>query len=297
MHIGVDLGGTKTEVIALDDDGAIRFRERCATPAMDYSSILEAIAALVRRAEQAVGRVNHVGIATPGSISPSTGLLRNSNTLVLNGMPFHKDLAGRLQKAVRIENDANCLALSEAQDGVAADAKVVFAVILGTGVGGGLVIEKKLITGRNYVAGEWGHNPLPWRLETDPAQMHCYCGQSGCIETYLSGSGLARFYECCAGETATPPQIARLAASADPAAVLTMDAYADGLARALASIINIVDPDAIVLGGGLSNIDSLYEKVPERLPHYVFSDAVTTPVLRALHGDSSGVRGAAWLKP
>ncbi|HEX3836352.1 MAG TPA: ROK family protein [Steroidobacteraceae bacterium] len=297
MRIGLDLGGTKIEVIALDDHGATVFRERCATPANDYSGILEAIAALIGRAEHSGRAVEHVGVATPGSISPATGLLRNSNTVVLNGMPFRQDLASRLRKVVRIENDANCLALSEAQDGVAADARVVFAVILGTGVGGGLVIDNRLITGRNYVAGEWGHNPLPWRRETDPPQMRCYCGKSGCIETYLSGIGLTRLYESFANSSSTPPQIARSAASGDPTAMRAMDAYADGLARALASVINVVDPDAIVLGGGLSNIDGLYENVSPRLSRYVFSDAVTTPVLRALHGDSSGVRGAAWLNP
>ncbi len=297
MRIGVDLGGTKTEVIALDDGGAVLFRQRCATPASDYSSILDAIAALVMLAEHSVGSVERIGVATPGSISPSTGFLRNSNTVVLNGKPFGKDLGGRLQKQVLIENDANCFALSEAQDGAAADARVVFGVILGTGVGGGLVVDKGLITGRNLVAGEWGHNPLPWRRETDPPQIPCYCGKSGCIETYLSGLGLMRLFRSLGQTSSTPPQIARAAASGDPTAMLAMNAYVDGLARALASVINVVDPDAIVLGGGLSNIDELYEKLAPRLSQYVFSDCVMTPVLRAVHGDSSGVRGAAWLGP
>ena len=249
------------------------------------------------RAEEAAGRVVHVGIATPGSISPSTGLLRNSNTVVLNGKPFGTDLARRLQKAVRVENDANCFALSEAQDGAAADARVVFGVILGTGVGGGLVIDKGVISGRNLVAGEWGHNPLPWPQATDPPKQPCYCGKSGCIETYLSGIGLMRLHSSLGHTSAAPAQIALAAASGEPTAMRTMDAYADGLARALASVINVVDPDAIVLGGGLSNIDDLYTKVAPRLSQYVFSDCVTTPVLRAVHGDSSGVRGAAWLMP
>ena len=297
MQIGVDLGGTKTEVIALDEGGAVVFRQRCPTPASDYGSILDTIAGLVTRAEESAGRVDHVGIATPGSISASTGLLRNSNTLVLNGKPFGKDLAQRLQKAVRVENDANCFALSEAQDGAAADARVVFGVILGTGVGGGLVIDKGVISGRNLVAGEWGHNPLPWPQAADPPQQPCYCGKSGCIETYLSGIGLMRLYSSLGHTSAMPEEIAHAAASREPTAVRTLDAYADGLARALASVINVVDPDAIVLGGGLSNIDQLYAKVAPRLSEYVFSDCVTTPVLRAVHGDSSGVRGAAWLVP
>lgn len=297
MLIGVDLGGTKTEVIALDEGGAVVFRQRCPTPASEYASILDTIAALITRAEQSAGRVDHVGIAMPGSTSPSTGLTRNSNTVVLNGKPFGKDLAARLQKEVRIENDANCFTLSEAQDGAAAHARVVFGVILGTGVGGGLVVNKQLVSGRNLVAGEWGHNPLPWPQPRDPPKMPCYCGKSGCIETYLSGVGLMRLHESLSHSSATPAEIARAAASGGPTAKLTMDAYMDALARALATVINVVDPDAIVLGGGLSNIDALYEEVAPRLCQYVFSDHVTTPVLRASHGDSSGVRGAAWLRP
>jgi fructokinase len=297
MQIGVDLGGTKTEVIALDKGGTVVFRQRCPTPAGDYGSILDTIAALVTRAEESAGRVDHVGIATPGSTSPSTGLLRNSNTVVLNGKPFAEDLAHRLQKEVRVQNDANCFALSEAQDGAGAHARVVFGVILGTGVGGGLVVNKQLVSGRNLVAGEWGHNPLPWPQERDLPKMPCYCGKSGCIETYLSGIGLMRLYSSLSHTHATPAEIAHSAASGEPTAMITMDEYADGLARALASVINVVDPDAIVLGGGLSNIDELYEKVAPRLSQYVFSDDVTTPVLRARHGDSSGVRGAAWLVP
>jgi fructokinase len=294
-QIGVDLGGTKTEIIALSDGGTAVFRQRCVTPAQDYGEILDAIALLVQQAEQAVGPVDRVGVATPGSNSPATGLLRNSNTLVLNGKPFQQDLARRLQKQVRIENDANCFALSESHDGAGAHARIVFGVILGTGVGGGLVIDKQLIAGRNLVAGEWGHNPLPWRLETDPSETSCYCGKTGCIETYLSGSGLTRHYASLAQANSTPLDIARAAVRGEPHAMLAIDAYADRLARALASVIDIVDPDAIVLGGGVSNIDQLYEMVPPRLARYVFSDCVDTPVLRAIHGDSSGVRGAAWL--
>lgn len=295
MQIGVDLGGTKVEIIALDDGGNALFRRRRPTPAHDYEAILDAIAVVVTQAEEAVGPVDRVGVATPGSSSPATGLLRNSNTVILNGKPFQQDLARRLQKQVRIENDANCFALSEARDGAAAQARIVFGVILGTGVGGGLVIDQRLITGRNLVAGEWGHNPMPWRQETDLPQVPCYCGKTGCIETYLAGIGLTRLYASLGQANTTPLEIARSATSGDPTAMLAIDTYADRLARGLASVINIMDPDAIVLGGGLSNIDQLYEKVPSRLPRYVFSDCVATPVLRALHGDSGGVRGAAWL--
>jgi fructokinase len=294
-QIGVDLGGTKIEIIALGDGGNAAFRQRCPTPANDYGEILDAIALLVQQTEQAVGRVDRVGVATPGSNSPRTGLLRNSNTVVLNGKPFQQDLARRLQKQVRIENDANCFTLSESHDGAGAHAKIVFGVILGTGVGGGLVIDQQLITGLNFVAGEWGHNPLPWRQEADPPPVSCYCGKTGCIETYLSGSGLARHYASLAQTNLTPLEIARAAACGEPSAMLAIDAYADRLSRALASVINIVDPHAIVLGGGLSNIDQLYAKVPARLSQYAFSDGVTTQVFRAIHGDSSGVRGAAWL--
>jgi fructokinase len=295
MQVGVDLGGTKIEIIVLGDGGNALFRERCPTPANDYVGILDAIAALVTQAERATGPVSHLGVATPGSSSPATGLLRNSNTLILNGKSFEQDLARRIQKPVRLENDANCFALSEAHDGAGAHARMVFGVILGTGVGGGLVIDKRLITGRNLVAGEWGHNPMPWRREDDPPPASCYCGKAGCIETYLSGSGLMRLYTSLTRASATPGEIARAAASGEPRSMLAIDAYADCLARALASIINVVDPDAIVLGGGLSNIDPLYEKVAPRLSRYVFSDCVSTPVVRAIHGDSSGVRGAAWL--
>jgi fructokinase len=295
MRIGVDLGGTKIETIALDEGGNALFRERCPTPANDYAAILDTIAALVTRAQQAAGPVDRIGVATPGSISPATGLLRNSNTVTLNGKPFQEDLARRVRKQVRIENDANCFALSEAHDGAAAKARIVFGVILGTGVGGALVIDKRVIAGRNRVAGEWGHNPLPWQRETDLPQVSCYCGKTGCIETYLSGSALRRLYTDLTQASCTPLEIARAAARGEPEAVLAIDTYVDRLSRALASVINIVDPDAIVLGGGLSNIEQLYETVSPRLSRYVFSDSVNTPVVRATHGDSSGVRGAAWL--
>ena len=295
MRIGVDLGGTKTETVALDDEGRVLHRQRRPTPATDYAGILDAIAGLIAEAEQVAGAVKQVGVATPGSVSPATGLLRNSNTVVLNGKPFQEDLARRLQKEVRIANDANCFALSEARDGAAADGRVVFGVILGTGVGGGVVVDKHLIAGRNLVAGEWGHNPLPWLQDSDPPAQPCYCGKSGCIETYLSGIGLTRLHQFLGHGNCLPLELARAAATGEPAAQRTINVYADELARALASVINVVDPDVIVLGGGLSNIDPLYEKVPERLAHYVFSDSVTTPIRRATHGDSSGVRGAAWL--
>ncbi len=299
MRIGIDLGGTKIEVIALADTptsaGATLLRHRVPTPVGDYGGILNAVVELVAFTERETGQTGTVGIATPGAISPSTGLLKNSNSTVLNGMPLGRDLETRLGRPIRIENDANCLALSEAVDGAAANARVVFGVILGTGVGGGVVINQQLHVGRNKVAGEWGHNPLPWARADELPGAACYCGKRGCIETFLSGAGVTRDYCARSGNERTAVVIAEAAAAGDPLAKECFDLYQDRLARSLASIVNVLDPDAIVLGGGLSNLTSLYPALPALLRSYTFSADTGTPIVRAMHGDSSGVRGAAWL--
>ncbi len=295
MRIGIDLGGTKTEIIVLDEHGTDLFRHREATPANDYGAILECIARLVALAESSAGKAESVGIATPGVISPRTGLMKNSNTVVLNDRPLDRDLVNRLQRPVRLENDANCLALSEAIDGAAAEAKVVFGVILGTGVGGGIVVGKQLLVGHNRVAGEWGHNPLPWAREEDLPGVRCYCGKVGCIETFLSGAGLSRDFRRHTGKECTAQEISGAAALGDGEARDCIEIYQDRLARSLASVVNLIDPEAIVLAGGLSNIVELYDELPQLIANYAFSDALDTVVLRALHGDSSGVRGAARL--
>ena len=296
-RIGIDLGGTKIEAIALDAAGVVRLRRRVPTPAGDYGAILIAVARLVAETESALGEQGSVGIATPGALSTRTGLIKNSNSTALNGKPLDRDLAARLARPVRLENDANCFALSEAVDGAAANARVVFGVILGTGVGGGLVVAKTLVGGRNHIAGEWGHNPLPWAGDDERPGAACYCGRAGCVETFLSGAGLAREYCRQGGGEATAEEIAEAAERGDKAALAALDRYEDRLARSLAALINIADPDAIVLGGGLSNIARLYERVPPLVERYAFSDAIDTPIRRARHGDSSGVRGAAWLWP
>jgi len=297
MRIGIDLGGTKIEAIALGDDGSELLRRRIPTPAGDYDGTLKAIAGLVSSMEEKFGQRGSVGIGTPGAISPRTGLLRNSNSIVLNGRPLDRDLASILGRAVRIENDANCFALSEAVDGAARNASVVFGVIIGTGVGGGIVIDRRVISGRNRIAGEWGHNPLPWPRAEELPGPPCYCGKTGCIETFLSGPGLAREFRIRTGRNASANEISSAADAGDKDAIAVMETYEDRLARGLAHVINIVDPDTIVLGGGLSNIERLYQRVPALLQRYVFSDGVETPIVRAMHGDSSGVRGAAWLWP
>ena len=298
MRIGIDLGGTKIEAIALDGDGAAAFRQRRPTPRNDYEGTIEAIAGLVLEAEAAVGRAGTVGIGMPGAISPATGLVKNANSTWLNGRRLQPDLESRLGRKVRLANDANCFALSEASDGAAAGASVVFGAILGTGCGGGFVVNGRVLTGPNAVAGEWGHNPLPWPRDGESPGPSCYCGKSGCLETFISGPGLARDY---AGRAELEPgaadagQIVRRAARGDRAAEAALERYAHRLARGLATVINLIDPDAIVLGGGLSNVALLYEAVPRLLPEFVFSDRVTTRLARPAHGDSSGVRGAAWL--
>jgi fructokinase len=295
MRIGIDLGGTKIEVIALDDNGATLLRHRVPTPTGDYVGTLNAIADLVRLAEKDLCQRATLGIAVPGAISTRTGVLKNSNSIVLIGKPLVRDLSQKLGRPIRLENDANCFALSEAVDGAAAGAHVVFGVILGTGVGGGVVIGKELIAGRNKIAGEWGHNPLPWAKESESPGAQCYCSKSGCIETFLSGAGLARDYRSLTGRDLTAREIALAVAHGDKCAQKCLTVYQDRLARSLAVVINLVDPDVIVLGGGLSNIMQLYAGLSDLVAVYTFSDNINTPIVRAAHGDSSGVRGAAWL--
>jgi len=297
MRIGVDLGGTKIEAIAIDSAGRELARRRVPSPARDYDEIVAAIAGLVAELEGALGATGSVGVGIPGVISPATGLVKNANTTVLIGRPFDRDLCVRLGREVRLANDANCFVMSEAADGAAAGAAVVFGVILGTGVGGGLVIDGRIMPGANAIAGEWGHNPLPWPTDDERPGQRCYCGRRGCIETFLSGPGLARDFAHAAGRSLDVPGIVAAAAAGDGPAGAALERYMDRLARALATVINIVDPDVIVLGGGLSNLAQLYDTVPRRWAAFVFSDAVRTRLVRARHGDSSGVRGAAWLWP
>lgn len=295
IHLGIDLGGTKTELIALDGAGREHLRRRVPTPAGDYPATLDAVAALVREAEAELGAADTVGIGTPGALSRATGRLKNSNSVCLNGRPLLEDLQRRLGRPLRMANDANCFALSEATDGAAAGKGVVFGVIVGTGTGGGIVVHGRVLVGANAIAGEWGHNPLPWPGDTERPGPVCYCGKSGCIETFLSGPGMVRDHQRYAGTTLEPEVIVRRADAGERDCEATLGRYEDRLARALAHVINIVDPDAIVLGGGMSNIGRLYDNVPALWDRYVFSDRVDTPLLAPRHGDSSGVRGAAWL--
>jgi fructokinase len=282
LRIGVDLGGTKIEAIALDRDREV-FRKRIASPRGDYQATIRAIVALVSEAGEGT-----VGIGIPGALSRTTGLVKNANSTWLNGRPLQEDLEQALGRKVRLENDANCFALSEATDGAGKGARVVVGVILGTGVGGGIVVDGKLLTGVNAIAGEWGHNPLPLPTPADLPLPACYCGRAGCIETYLCGPALAREHHKLSGAQLSPEQIVLQHPE-------SMDVYAERLARALASVINVVDPDIIVLGGGMSNAARLYQDVPRLWARYVFSDHVATRLARNVHGDSSGVRGAAWL--
>jgi len=297
MRIGIDLGGTKIEVMALQDDGSILMRHRVSTPAGNYPAIVDAIADLVGHAEQKTGLKGTIGVASPGAISPKTGLIKNANSTALNGQPLDRDLIEKLGREIRLENDANCLALSEAVDGAVANANVVFGVIIGTGVGGGLVVNKTVLTGPNRIAGEWGHNPLPWASAKDQLGAPCYCGKTDCIETHLSGAGLARDYQARSGKSLPAQEIASAAEQSDAIADACLGAYQDRLARSLATVINLLDPDAIVLGGGLSNVARFYKDLPALVEKYSFSDHVATPIRQAIHGDSSGVRGAAWLWP
>lgn len=295
MRLGIDLGGTKIEIIALDAAGTERLRERVDTPQGDYAATLEAVAGLVARTEQQLGVTGTVGIGTPGAISPATGLLKNSNSTCLNGQPFQRDLEARLGRGIRMMNDANCFALSEATDGAAADVEVVFGVIIGTGVGAGVVVRRHPLVGPNAIAGEWGHNPLPWPRDEEHPGPACYCGKSGCVETFLSGPSMARDHAAVTGEALDTRAIVEGAAAGDAACDATLARYEDRLARGLAHVINVLDPDAIVLGGGMSNIERLYRNVPRLWGRYVFSDTVATRLLAPRFGDSSGVRGAAWL--
>ena len=293
LRIGVDLGGTKIEAVAFGGDGSERFRRRVASPRGDYDGTVAAIARLVVDAEAACGEKGTVGIGIPGTISPATGVVKNANSTWLNGKPLHTDLEHALGRPVRLANDANCFALSEATDGAAMGAAVVFGVILGTGTGGGVVIGGRTLIGANAIGGEWGHNALPWPDAGEWPGPQCYCGLRGCIETFLSGSGLQSAY--AGSGTLTAEQIAEAAASGEPAAQAAIELYSARLAKSLATVINLLDPDVIVLGGGLSNIESLYQHVPRFWRDWVFSDRVDTRLVRARYGDASGVRGAAWL--
>jgi len=298
IRLGIDLGGTKVEIIALDAGGRECLRRRVPTPPDGYDATLAAVVQLVRDAERELElppNAASVGIGTPGSISHATGLLRGSNSVRLNGRPIREDLSRMLGCEVRITNDANCFALSEATDGAGQGAGVVFGVIIGTGVGAGIVVHGRVLDGANAIAGEWGHNPLPWPRDDERPGSPCFCGHTGCIETWLSGPGLAHDHRCVTGSALAAPDIVTGALASDPACAATLARYEDRLARSLAHVINIVDPDVIVLGGGMSNVDRLYRNVPERLCAWVFSDRVDTRLVRHMHGDSSGVRGAAWL--
>jgi fructokinase len=294
VRIGIDLGGTKIEAIALDAKGRERFRHRVPTPRGNYVATVEAVVSLVALGEAVVGS-STVGVGMPGVVSRATGLVKNANSTWLNGRPLSEDLSARLGRPVRLANDANCFALSEATDGAAAGLPVVFGVILGTGVGGGLVVNGRVVTGANAIAGEWGHNPLPWPEAGEWPGPPCYCGRTGCIETRLSGPGLARDHQGRTGRELDAAGIVAAAAAGDEDARESVATYERRLARGLASVVNVFDPDAIVLGGGVSNMARLYERVPRLWTEFVFSDAIVTRLVRAVHGDSSGVRGAAWL--
>jgi fructokinase len=295
LALGIDLGGTKIEIAALDEDGRQLLRRRRPAPRGSYEATLAAVRELVGEAEQELGARGTVGFGTPGAISPATGLLKNSNSTWLNGRPLDRDLAAALGRAIALANDADCFALSEATDGAGAGCASVFGVILGTGVGGGIVIHGRPLAGPNAIAGEWGHTPLPWPEDDERPGPPCYCGLRGCVETWLSGPGLARDAAARAGRERDPPAILHAAAEGEAAARASLERYDDRLARALAVVINILDPEVIVLGGGLSNLERLYTSLPQLWGRWVFSDVVRTRLAAPVHGDSSGVRGAAWL--
>lgn len=300
MRIGIDLGGTKTEVIALSGEGKELFRHRISTPRDDYQATVQAIVDLVRLAEEKTGQTGTVGLGIPGTISPYTQRVKNANSTWLNGQPLDKDLAQALNRDIRIANDANCLAVSEAVDGAGAGHALVFGVIIGTGSGAGVAINGASRIGGNGNAGEWGHNPLPWMDEDElryRAEVPCYCGQQGCIETFISGTGFAIDYQRLSGVARKGAEIVKLLEQQDPVAALAMSRYEIRLAKSLAQVVNLIDPDVIVLGGGMSNVDRLYQTVPTLMKKWVFGGECETPVLKAMHGDSSGVRGAAWLWP
>ncbi|MEE8444820.1 MAG: ROK family protein [Alphaproteobacteria bacterium] len=297
IRLGIDVGGSKIEAVALDGRERELARHRTATPRDDYGATLDAIAGLVGRIEDDLGRRGSVGVGIPGTVSPATGLVKNANSVWLIGRKLDRDLADRLGRPVRIANDANCFALSEASDGAGAGADTVFGVILGTGVGGGVVVGGRVLLGANAIAGEWGHNPLPRPAPDERPGPACYCGRQGCIETFLSGPALARDHLAATGETLAVEDIVRQAEAGEAGAQATLTRYEERLARALAAVINLLDPDVIVLGGGLSNIARLVENVPKLWAPHVFSDRVDTDLRVALHGDASGVRGAARLWP
>lgn len=294
FRIGVDMGGTKIEALALDPEGSVALKRRVPTP-HEYSESLKAIAALVIGLEKELQHNCTVGIGTPGVISPHTGLIKNANSTWIIGKPLGRDMANLLGRPLRFENDANCFALSEALDGAASGARVVFGVIVGTGTGSGLVVEGKILRGVNAIAGEWGHNPLPAPRKDEWPGPDCYCGRKGCIETFLSGPGLTRDYEAETGRRLEPQAIVKMAERGETEAEDSLKRYEDRMARGLAMVINLIDPDVIVLGGGLSNLARLYTNVVSQWPRYIFSDSVTTKLLPAAHGDSSGARGAARL--
>ena len=300
MRIGIDLGGTKTEVIALSYQGEQLFRHRLPTPRDDYQQTIETIATLVAMAEKETGQTGSVGMGIPGSISPYTGVVKNANSTWLNGQPFDKDLSKRLNREVRLANDANCLAVSESIDGAAAGAQTVFAVIIGTGCGAGVALGGRAHIGGNGTAGEWGHNPLPWMDEDElryREEVPCYCGKQGCLETFISGTGFATDYHRLSGKALKGSEIIRLVDEQDAVAELALSRYELRLAKSLAHVVNILDPDVIVMGGGMSNVERLYKTVPGLVKNFVFGGECQTPIRKAVHGDSSGVRGAAWLWP
>jgi fructokinase len=297
VRIGIDLGGTKIEGVVLAEDGALLTRRRVPTPRDSYEATVQAIADLVADLEEEVGGAATVGMGMPGTVSPLTRGVKNANSVWLNGKPFDRDVAAAVGRELRWANDANCLALSEAVDGAGAGERVVFAVILGTGVGAGLVVDGTVIPGRNGVAGEWGHNPLPWSAPDELPGPDCYCGLRGCIETWLSGPGLRRDHQRVTGRDLPTPEITAAAEAGDTDAEATLQRYEHRLARALAHVVNMIDPDVFVFGGGVSNTARLYDNVPPQMAQWVLGNEVTTPLRPAVHGDSSGVRGAAWLWP
>lgn len=298
FRIGIDLGGTKTEVILLTQKSEEVFRTRIPTTRDDYAATLRDISFLVAQAEAAAGVSGlPVGIGIPGSISRKTCCVKNANSTWLNGKPFQKDISDLLQRNIKVTNDANCLAVSEAVDGAGQDYEHVFAAILGTGCGAGVAFQGKPVIGPNGVAGEWGHNPLPWESQAQLDERPCYCGKRGCQETFLSGTGLALSWELATGQAGQGHEILTMAGEGNPQAIKVLETYYDQLARGLAAVINVLDPDVIILGGGVSNMPGIYTRVPQLLPQYVFGNECDTSIKQAMHGDSSGVRGAAWLNP
>ena len=294
MRFGIDLGGTKIEIVGLDKSGAVAYQKRIATPKGDYAGTLQAMSDLVLQAESQLDIMGSVGVGIPGAVSHKTGRVKNANSTWLIGQDLQGDLQTKLNRPVQIANDANCFALSEAVDGAAKNANVVLGVIIGTGCGAGIVVNKRLINGANSIGGEWGHNPLPWATQNDD-QRPCYCGLKGCNETFLSGTGLEQHYQNRTGLVVSAQQVVTLSLQGDHMAKALMEDYTVWLAKGLASVINVLDPDVIVLGGGMSNVGTLYTEVPKIWQNWVFSDQVTTQLVAPKYGDASGVRGAAWL--